>query len=282
MYIETIAPPTEWMARSSVTLRHFMEEECTFQWGLPNSQGWVTLNDLTTPPTTALQTHLDTIGKVNATNSAKVRVMYAFGGLNWVPVLVALCTYLQLRRVPDLATATIAFRFNDKQEPQAVRFFAPRFACLPNDPLAQESYALPCSGQDALRDYLRNQLEGFTERLITALRPYSSTNPKTLWWAMADRITGNLAWLTGNLGCSDTLLDEWSALVQQEGSPFQGPTGFFTTEWQGNVDYHLDRAVCCLWYKTGAAVKCTSCCLRPLEERKAKMLAYRQAEEALV
>jgi hypothetical protein len=274
----TIAPSVEEVVLNADTMTRLIGEYCTFYQGVPTGDGWTTFDAFTTPKTGYLQQHLAAIGQAQQSDSAKVQVMYAFNGFNWIPVLATLCAYIESQRVPDLTRATIAFRFNEQMDPEAVAISAPHFACLPTDPYAHHPHAIVCPNEGALRNYGRIQLETFARRLINALRPYSSTNPQTLWWAMADRITATLGWLTQELKVSERLLPEWNQWVQVKGSPFQGPSTFFTVEWKGKVEYHLDRAVCCLWYQTGAQTKCTSCCLRPLEERQAKMLEYMQSQ----
>lgn len=261
MNTSPLAPAFERMAR--------MKEELylnarLFDGTPPKGDGWVSMRRLM-EDADFLREQLALIkGRWDLDNRGSA--IGVVGNLVWQVGGAAIFVYATGRRVPDLSPENIALRLADG-DLEEVAFTKDGFAALADDP-ASESAALTFKDEDGLRDHLRRRLEGILEPVITEVRAATKVGKRTMWNRAADlaaqrllqvgEITGDRAW------CGR----EAEKLIKEPGSPFKGPTGFFTVRHEGRKEIFLVRGCCCHGYKDPEHGYCGTCPLLPQDERE--------------
>lgn len=200
-----------------------------------------------------------------------------------VYLLAAAClnSALMTRRVPAVDWTTIRFHWNDGGWIDAMALGTTAFYALPDDPDAAHADAQVLSCEDMLRDTFRQRYEAAIASLIPAFRAQSGMGAAALWAVASDACANTTIHATKKLGNPETCDAEIAALLEAYGSKLTRKSGVIWVEHMGVREPFFKRTACCLWYTIpGNEQKyCSTCPLRPLEERQA--LARQHMEEQL-
>lgn len=202
----------------------------------------------------------------------------------WIPA-AAVAAYLAERRAPDLSLDNVALRYRtyswdeDGETGEAeridVRFVSGRFAALPDDPAAAHPDALILPDLDALRTWLRQRVEAHLAAVIEAVAAQTRLGRRAQWHLAADSLAA--LFLTAGKSFGDAVRGqaEGLACVKAAGSPLHNrDTGYLTVTVGEHCDTVRARGGCCLYYRVHPGENCTTCVLRPLDERVQKLRDY--------
>jgi hypothetical protein len=203
----------------------------------------------------------------------------------WYVSAAAIAAYLVARRVPDPAPANMALRYRTytweadgetgESERIDVRFLSGRFAALPDDPAANHSDALVLPDAVTLREWLRIELEAHLSPLIDRIYAATRLGQRAWWNLVADACAALFLHAGKVLGDPVPAQSEGLAFVKAAGSPMHNPdTGYITLEWAGHCETFRARGGCCRYYTLPDSDKCTTCVLRPAEERDQRLRDY--------
>jgi hypothetical protein len=134
---------------------------------------------------------------------------YLLGWYLTVPAKVGALLFHTARRVPDIDPAGLAVRFDgDDPRPAGVALLSERFACLGDDPAADQPAATPVPDDAALAGVLRDRYAGHAARFITALPAVDTPalgplrlGRRALWASATDALDG-ACWRVGQ-SCGD-------------------------------------------------------------------------------
>ncbi len=218
--------------------------------------------------------------------AAERRVAGAFfvGHYAWYLAGAAICTYLAERRVPDLTLDNVALRYgtytwqagdqSGEAETINVRFVHGHFAALADDPAAAHSDALVLPSTHALRDWLREALEQHMAPLIDAIYASTRLGKRAQWNLVADSCARLFQHAGQHVGDQSRGCAEGLAFIQSPTSPMcASHTRYLTLECNGHRDTFVERGGCCLYYRVEPGHNCSTCPLRPAEERSQLILA---------
>jgi hypothetical protein len=172
--------------------------------------------------------------------------------LTWylsAPGLLAGLLFHSQRRVPVLAPETLAFRLGEpRPHPDAVAVLDQRFACLPDDPAADDPTATVVADESALAALLRARFAGHAARFVAAFEPGVRFGRHTLWAAATDALDEGL-WLAGRYcaeeaaGVADAALVLPSALT-----PFTSASTLVAAGAGAPRPWTRRRESCCFHY----------------------------------
>jgi ferric iron reductase protein FhuF len=181
--------------------------------------------------------------------------------------LVSLATE---RRVPDVSSENLAFRFGPDGMVHELALALPSFAALPDDRDAGHPDAIILPDLTALRLWLRERLiNGHLADLIPLLQVRTRRGPRALWATASDMCAGVLAILIEAEGSNQTAaeLDAESRAFLATGPPLIEGPAFCPVTHAGRLAAGWQRLTCCLKYQLPGYGLCTSCpCVTP-EER---------------
>ncbi|MCL4258221.1 MAG: (2Fe-2S)-binding protein [Anaerolineales bacterium] len=189
-----------------------------------------------------------------------------FGHYIFNIMAVAVTCYLAAGRVPDLRPASVALRFDEDGEPQAIAWEGRRFVALAGDPAADHPDCTPLPDADALRLHLTQQLEAHCEAIILSLRQNSRIGVSGLWLLARDYYGSAFSWIGELLGNQPHALQEARAAAALP-TQLARQRDFVCVEHAGYTYQLLDRVSCCLYYKTDEGRYCSNCPHRPMPER---------------
>ncbi|MFB7670083.1 (2Fe-2S)-binding protein [Kitasatospora purpeofusca] len=207
----------------------------------------------------------------------------------WPVALLFTLPWFLERRVPLLVPGDIALRRRTGE--LTVRPGA--FLCLPDDPAAPGTAALPAAvlpatappppgartvpDEAALAAGLRSALADFLTPVLDAFRPEVRRGPRTLWAMATDAVVEGLWYAGGLLGEEERARTELAALFAPGVSGASGPTGpraarpapecapftpgagFTAPASGGSERSDRCRASCCLVYTARAEAMCAGC-----------------------
>lgn len=202
----------------------------------------------------------------------------------WVPA-AAVAAYLAERRVPDLSLDNVALRYRtytwteDGESGEAeridVRLISGRFAALPDDPAAAHPDALILPDLDALRTWLRERVEARLAPVIDAVADQTRLGRRAQWNLAADALAALFLSVGTGLGDAARGQAEGLACVKAAGSPLRNrDTGYLTVTLGEHCETVRARGGCCLYYRVHPGENCTTCVLRPRDERVQKLREY--------
>lgn len=270
------APPVA----AGVALRSTLErlaagdEYLRVRFGAPVDEGWSRANELTAADSPHLDRLFGQVGAAHATAKRDVMASFCFGSIGWLVAAVAVGAYLVDRRVPTLAPESVLFRFNEQGMATEATLLSDRFAALPNDPAAGDPAATIVPGEGELRAVLRGELAGHLAPLVDAVRARAPLGTRALWLAVADDVAWAAIQHTKEGGNLDRTRATVLALIDDRAAPWRGRTGVIEVAWREKRECFVERAACCLSYKLPTAEKCTTCPLRPAEERFSRLQTY--------
>jgi hypothetical protein len=210
---------------------------------------------------------------------------FFIGHYAWYLAGAAICAYLAERRIPDLSPANVALRYGSytwysgDQSGQAenieVRFVRGHFAVLANDPAAAHPDALVLPSAPALREWLREALEQHIAPLIDGVYAVTRLGKRAQWNLVADSCARLFQHAGQHLGDEPRACAEGLAFIQSPVSPMRAShTRYLTLECNGHRDTFVERGGCCLYYRVAPGQNCSTCPLRPAEERTQLLLDY--------
>ncbi len=223
---------------------------------------------------------------------SRTRGSYLIGEYSWNVPAVAVTAYLAEKRVPDLSLNNLALRVSKytwheggstgEAERMDARFLSGRFAALPDDPAANHPDAIIVPDALALREWLRQSIEGHFKPLIERVHTKTRLSRHSQWCLVADScaslfLNGGLVLDNESYGTAEGL-----AFVKTEGSPMKNPnTGFISLTYLDHQETFRERGGCCRYYTlVEDGHKCTSCVLRKPEERNQLLLEYMSRKHA--
>jgi ferric iron reductase protein FhuF len=196
-----------------------------------------------------------------------------FGSYIWLLTVSGIGTYLLARRIPDLSAENVVLHVDDKGWIDELALLTPRFACLPDDPAAEDPHATVVPDGDALRRfYLQGLLTGHLEAFMETMKSRYKYGLRAMQETMADRIAGSLIWLLKDLERKAEIRAEVEAFLAL--LPFSSKSGVLEVPFEGRCEPFLKRASCCMSYRLPQYGYCTSCPLQPEEERIKRFQAY--------
>jgi ferric iron reductase protein FhuF len=243
------------------------------QLGEPEGDGWIRATRFTGGDDDLYANILEGKGVTRGSTDTKLIASFFLHTYLWAYVGAGLGCFLVDRRVPELSPEQVAIHFNQQFTADNVALLSPTFACLPDDPAAThpDAVVLPC--EEALRDRYREQLLAHMEPIIEWLTGYTTLSRRAMWLIVADRTATAIVWLYEQLSLPSQSAAEVEALLQQPGTPLVGRTRIEHYEWQGNRDWFLARAGCCLAYRLPTNYYCDSCPVLSPAERDARRQA---------
>jgi hypothetical protein len=286
MHDTDVTPPlATTLAQASALYEQF---ECAYG---PSADGWLHASDLLQHESAALQLCLARSVAQHPNASRRVSGSFFLGEYVWYVVGAAVGSYLAARRVPTLDAKQLALCYHTytwhegeesgEAERIAVRFLCGRFAALPDDPAADHPDATVLPDQAALHDHLRWQIETHLAPLIAAVSNTTRLGQRAQWALAADTLASLFLYLGEAHGNAEAARAEGLGLIKAPGSPlYNAQTGYVTLEYQGVCETFRQRGGCCLYYKIEPGNNCTTCVLRPEEERNARLLAYMAEKQA--
>jgi ferric iron reductase protein FhuF len=183
--------------------------------------------------------------------------------------LVSLATE---RRVPDVSSENLAFRFGPDGTVHQLALALPSFAALPADQDADHPDAIILPDPTALRLWLRERLiNGHLTDLIPLLQVRTRRGPRALWGTASDMCAGVLAILAAVEGSMKTAaaLDAESRAFLATGPPLIEGPAFCPVMHAGQLAAGWQRLTCCLGYQLPGYGLCTSCpCVTPGERAR--------------
>jgi len=212
---------------------------------------------------------------------------YLFRDFVHAPLQLAGYLWARERRVPVLA-GNVAVQ--DSGWIQHFRWLEPRAIVLPGDPLAGDDVAAVVADERSLDDALFDEVRRFAEPILEAFRVHRYVAPANAWGSILDSL-GYGVQLAGRRDAElglDAAWERWDAAIEGRTFPARRRPRRLQYEWApGCTEEALVRAGCCLWYMTEAAKKddgttdyCTTCYLKPDEERLGILIEWKRKEAA--
>ncbi len=257
---------------------------------IPITVDWLTPAELFAPPATHLTALIQATQKRLQTTAVNKIGGALIQEYQWPLIASAVACFLVDRRVPALDPYHVRLHLplteqeeaEEAEHPPRVAYLSGRFAALPDDPVAEHPDALIVPNRNALRDYLRNELEAHFGWVIERLSAAVGCNQRGLWLYVTDRVAGTLSWLMQEQykqACLSCINREANGLIRVVDSPlYNKKVGYFELTDQAQRQVYLDRVTCCFWYKTDGGDYCTTCPHRTKEDRNERLLKY-MAEE---
>lgn len=216
---------------------------------------------------------LDKVAATNNTTDLKIAGSFFLLRYTWMVGVGIIGCYLAANRVPCLTLDTVAFRFGEDGYPAAVAFLNPTCALLPTDPRISDPQSHIVANSTALQDAVRTSLESYCAALITALRPHTPLNARTLWGLATDRHAQIFLLACELLGDPGRGEQEISALVSGKNTLFSPRTSALEIDLGDHRHWMVNASACCLSYKLSGGHYCTTCPLLSVEERIARFHA---------
>lgn len=261
------------------TLRHAasLSDYLKVSIGTPTGEGWFT-------PAACLEGEgmLETLwtrtAKETKTHDRGYLKQSVFGSYIWLLTVSGIGVYLLERRVPDLSAQNTVLHIDKAGWVDALALVIPRFACLPDDPAADDPHAVVVADVDALRRfYLHTLLTAHLEAFMSGMKSRYKYGLRAMQETLADRIVGTLIWLLKELGEKERIGGEVAAFSSL--LPFKSKSGVLEVPFEGRCEPFLKRASCCLSYRLPEHGYCTSCPLQSEDERTARFQAYLASPE---
>ncbi|SFC38810.1 (2Fe-2S)-binding protein [Streptomyces aidingensis] len=176
----------------------------------------------------------------------------------WPAASLFTVPWFLLRRVPRITVADLSVH------PERGRVTVRpglAFHCLPGDPAGALPKALPVSGEEALRDAVRDAAAGLLEPLLEAFRPYLRRGRRALWGLATDELAGSLWYFGQLLGREREAVAAAGRLLPGVTAPYTGRAGFRELTGSDGVSHGVtrDRVTCCLFYTLRPAETCSTC-----------------------
>jgi hypothetical protein len=193
---------------------------------------------------------------------------------------VATIVYALDRRLPDLSPDRVAFVPATNSEPERVAFQRATFSCLPDDPDAAHHDARVVSDPGALRQALVDRLEAFIWPVIEPMRTFTGLGRRGLWGIAASVPLVAMAHALAERGEAARGVAEVEAALAIAGSLRIAPPVVEVVRHAGRDVLVIRDGACCRAYRRPDGELCTSCPIRPREERIARFVDFAEREAA--
>lgn len=230
---------------------------------------WLTARQLLNAPA-FLSACLDKVAAHYNTQDLKIAGSFFLLRYTWMVGVGVIGCYLAANRVPTLTLDHLAFRFDEDGYPARVAFLNPICVVLSTDPRADEEGCQVVSDQTDLQNAVRTSLESYCAALITAIRPHTPLNTRTLWGLATDRHAQVFLLASELLGDPTRGEKEVTALVNGKNTLFSSRTGAIEIDLGDHSHWMVNASACCLSYKLPDNHYCSTCPLLSLEERLAR------------
>ncbi|MET8810700.1 (2Fe-2S)-binding protein [Streptomyces sp. NPDC004549] len=190
----------------------------------------------------------------------------------WPLCLMITLPWFLHRRVPRLPAAHVAYHRTTSH--MTLRPGA--FACLPDDPAADEPGAVVVADEEALRAEVRAAVAEHLEPVLGAFGPRMRRRGRALWGMATDEIVEGLWYVAGLLGEGEEsrAMRELERLLPGATKPYAGSAAFRElTAADGAPVTTRDRVSCCMFYTLRPAEACDTCPRTCDSERVARLTA---------
>jgi len=229
-------------------------------------EGWTEMAWLLDPSRPDLLRLVDQLSAHHKIKGRSSSAIHFFGDYVYVAIAMNAACFMAFQRVPLLGFGDVCVRFNDESHIEGVMVHHYRFAALPTDPAAGHADCLVVESLDALRDLMREHLIAHVEPFINALNQGTRAGKPAMWATVGDYIAHAFGWIGKGLG-SEAMGVQEATLLTTPPSKIHRDKGFVHVEHCGQEYYMVDRLSCCMWYKSPEGGYCSTCPLRPMEER---------------
>jgi ferric iron reductase protein FhuF len=233
---------------------------------------WLTARQFLNAPV-FLSACLDKVAAGYNNRDLKIAGSFFLLRYTWMVGVGVIGCYLAANRVPSLTLDNVALRFGEDGYPSAVAFLNPCCAVLPDDPRAYEPGCRIVPSLSALQDAVRTSLESYCAALITAMRPHTPLNARTLWGLATDRHAQICLLGCELLGDPTRGEREVTALTNSKPSLFSPRTSSIEVDFGDHSHWMVNASACCLSYKLPGNHYCNTCPLLSMEERIARFHA---------
>ena len=236
----------------------------------PQGEGWfcpADLGDASNP------TYAGLAEQVRAREEAVTRRysgLLIYSRCAWMLAYIGLTSFLAARRLPIIDLAALRFHWNPDGWIDQIALGTPRFYALADDRDAAHEDAAVLDSIDALRVQFGQSFESAVADWIPAFKAQSGMGPAALWAAASDACSYTVIATLQALKREDCCDAEVEAVIQRDGSRLNRKAGVLWIEHGEQRAPFFKRVGCCLWYTLpgNEAHYCSSCPLRPLEERE--------------
>jgi hypothetical protein len=232
----------------------------------PEGEGWIEMGWLLDPARPELLHLVDQLSAHHKIKGRSASGVHFFGDYTYVAIAMNAACFMAFQRVPLLDLADISARFNEESHIENVVVRSYRFAALPSDPAAGHPDCVVVETLDGLRDLMREHLIAHVEPFLNAVAKATRAGKPAMWATAGDYVAHAFGWIGKGLG-SEIMGVQEATLLTTPPSKIQRNRGYVHVEHCGQEYYMVDRLSCCLWYKSPEGSYCSTCPLRPMEER---------------
>jgi hypothetical protein len=252
----------------------YEEEYLDLRIGHPAETGWYTPAEIFADEGRLARELMEKIGAENQTSDASIMGNWFFGSYTWMLSSAGIGSFIAGRRVPDISIDNVAFKISPHGTPIGLALRQARFTALPDDPAAGHPDVTIVADEVTLRETYREQYIAHLEQVIPQVRAASRFGVGAMWIAAADTCASMLIHLSKELSAGPVSQTDIDPFITRK--PLKAKSGILEIEHNGEIHQFLDRASCCFYYKTGKedAEKCSTCPLRPMEERVEQLVHY--------
>ena len=262
-------------------------EEPLAEVGTPQGPDWFSASDLIDTDTIALENALSRQAKNYSAMEPRTRASYFINDYVWYITAAAIAAFLIEQRVPDLSMENMTLRYRtytwheDGESGEAeridVRFLSECFGCLPGDSAAGHPGAMVLPDAASLLDWMRNTLEAHLTPLIKRLIRLTGLSKSAQWRLVADACAVQFLYTGKEHQTEPRAIEQGLLFVKAPNSALNNPqTDYFMLTAAGHTDTFRARGGCCRYYTVSETEDdyCSTCVLRPPEERNAKLITY--------
>lgn len=232
----------------------------------PEGDDWVEMAWLLDPERPELLHLVDQLSAHHKIKGRSASGVHFFGDYTYVVIAMNAACFMACQRVPLLDVADVSARFSDESHIGGVAVRKYRFAALPTDSAAGHPDCMVVDSKEALRDLMREHLIAHLEPYLIAVHKATRAGKPAMWATVGDYIAHAFGWVGKGLG-SEAMGVQEATLLTTPPSKIHRDKGYVHVEHCGQEYYMVDRLSCCLWYKSPEGGYCSTCPLRPMEER---------------
>lgn len=232
----------------------------------PAGEEWIEMAWLLDPARPTLLQLVDQLAAHHRIKGRAASGLQFYSGYSYVAIAMIAACFMAFRRVPLLDLADVRACYEDEGHIEKVAVRNYRFAALSTDAAAGHADCTVFDTEDALRDCMRERIVAHLEPFLLAIHMATRTGKPALWATTGDSVAHAFGWIGKGLG-SEAMGVREATLLTAPPSKIHRDKGFVHVEHCGQEYYMVDRGACCLWYKTPDGGYCSTCPLRPMEER---------------
>ena len=238
----------------------------------PAPDGWLRAGDVGHDPAVLAELEGRTRAAIGARDRLSLGAMMVW---RWGEVgRVASVLFLRHRRVPDLDPERVAFVPYTDESPTRVRLASAAFACLADDPDAENPDATPLPSLHELRAELVRQVERFVEPAIEPIGAATGLGRKPSWGLAAGAALVTLAETIAQEGDPNGAARELDALLAEADRFAVAPPSAEVFVHAGGAHLAVRLGACCRAWRwlDRPGQKCAFCPILSRDERLARHL----------